>query len=268
MTALFFTLQATNTLSERFMKRRSIVAMLLVCCVSFGLAQDEVIPPKRARAAKVGLFVGFTPGVIFPKLGSINSFLKAGHAAPLSENGMFLYGGGGAIYIMVLPNVRIGGVGMSGSLSSTALDANNIRRDTQLKLGYGGVTIEYVVPVFERMVVAVGGMLGGGGIDLTLRQSNGLSNTWQGEQDYLGGGLGAPQANVTRVLTGSFFVFVPSLNVEYTVLPWMAVRTGVSYAVMASPTWKVDGNYDLLGVPSDVSGRGAQINLALLVGLF
>jgi hypothetical protein len=48
----------------------------------------------------------------------------------------------------------------------------------------------------------------------------------------------------------------------------MAVRTGVSYAVMASPTWKVDGNYDLLGVPSDVSGRGAQINLALLVGLF
>jgi hypothetical protein len=37
---------------------------------------------------------------------------------------------------------------------------------------------------------------------------------------------------------------------------------------MVAPTWKIDSNYDLLGVPSDVNGNGFMVNLGVLVGTF
>jgi hypothetical protein len=164
---------------------------------------------------------------------------------------------------------------MSGSISSSALDAVGIRRDVQLKIGYGGLTVEYVVPIFEHLVFAFGTLLGGGGMDLTLRKSNGSSNTWTGEQGYLGGvstvsgaDLGSPPNNVTRILTGSFYIIIPSVAFEYALTGWFALRLGASYVGMVAPTWKVDSNYDLLGVPSNVNGNGFMVNLGLLVGTF
>jgi len=226
---------------------------------------------------KVGLFGGFTPGVIFPNVGPVNSFLTAGGAAPLKNNGVFMLGGGGAAYIMVVPNLRVGGVGMSGAISSSSLDqTTGIRRDAQLKIGYGGLTVEYVFPIWERFDIAVGTMLGTGGMDLTLRKSNGGTNTWGGESGYFGGGsstaagadLGSPPANLTRILTGSFYIVVPAVAFEYTLTGWCALRLGASYVGMFAPTWRVDSNYDLIGVPSNVNGNGFMVNMALLVGTF
>jgi hypothetical protein len=256
--------------------------LLTVAAFSFslGLAQDEPIPPKRSHMAKVGLFGGFTPGMIFPNVKPINDFLTAGGAAPLKDNGVFMLGGTGAAYIMIVPNLRLGGVGMSGSISSTSLEtATNIRRDVQLKIGYGGLTVEYVVPLMEHLDFAAGTMIGTGGMDLTIRKSNGGSNTWGGEQGYLlgpatpaftpsGAELGSPPNNVTRILTGSFYIFIPSVAFEYAITGWLALRVGASYVAMVAPTWKVDANYDLLGVPSNVNGNGFMANLGLLIGTF
>lgn len=250
------------------MRKLSLVLTLVACICGSAYAQEEPIPPKRSRMVKVGLFGGFTPGMLFPDVKPINDFLSAGKGAPLKDNGMFLLGGGGAAYIMLVPNLRLGGVGMSGAITSTSLSTLGIRRDAELRVGYGGVTVEYVIPIVEHFDCAVGGMLGAGGIDLTLRQSNGGTNTWLGEQNYLAAGLGAPANNVTRILSGSFFVYVPSASFEYSFLGWLALRVGASYVGMAAPSWNVDGNYDLLGVPAEVNGKGFMINAGLLVGTF
>ncbi len=208
---------------------------------------------------------GFTPGWLAIDVAPINDFLVGGKGDPLKDNGVFMYGGGGAAYIMLIPNFRVGGQGMSGSLKSTSLDGN-FRRDAELNVSFGGVTLEYVIPVVERLDVAVGAMLGAGGLDLTLRQSNGGTNTWLNEKDWFGSVGVVP--NTTRTFSGSFFVFVPSVNVEYALLGWFALRLGASYSVMAFPSWQVDGKYDLLGVPSKVSGRGFMIQAGLMVGTF
>ena len=263
------------------MRTPALLLIVVALCVSLGLAQDEVIPPKRSRMAKVGLFGGFTPGMLFPNVKPINDFLVAGGAAPLKDNGVFMLGGTGAAYIMIVPNLRVGGLGMSGSISSTSLDvATNIRREAQLKIGYGGVTVEYVIPLFEHLDFAVGTMLGTGGMDLTIRKSNGDASTWTGEQGYLhsvgvgdfgvptGTDLSNPPGEVTRTLTGSFYIIIPSVSFEYAVTGWFAIRLGASYVGMVGPTWKIDSNYDLLGVPSDVNGNGFMVNLGLLVGTF
>ena len=263
------------------MRTPALLLTVVALCVSLGLAQDEVIPPKHSRMAKVGLFGGFTPGMLFPNVKPINDFLVAGGAAPLKDNGVFMLGGTGAAYIMIVPNLRVGGLGMSGSISSTSLDvATNIRREAQLKIGYGGVTVEYVVPIFEHLDFAFGTMLGTGGMDLTIRKSNGDASTWAGEQGYLhsvgtgdfavptGTDLSNPPGEVTRILTGSFYMIIPSVAFEYAITGWLALRVGASYVAMVAPTWKVAANYDLLGVPSNVNGNGFMVNLGLLVGTF
>jgi hypothetical protein len=248
------------------MKRALVAIMLCVVAVSLSVAQEDPIPPKRSKAAKIGGLGGFTPGWLFVDVKEINSFLVGGKGAPLKDDGVFLSGGAGAAYIMVVPNLRVGGMGMSGSISSTSLDATGLRRDAELHVGFGGVTVEYVLPLVERFDLTFGTMVGGGGIDLTLRQNSGGQSTWNGEQGHLGGTGNV--SNMTRKLSGSFFILIPSVNFEYSILSWVGFRLGASYVGMLGPSWKVDDEYELLGVPRKVSGRGVMLNAGLFVGTF
>jgi hypothetical protein len=250
------------------MKKALALLLLLAFIVPPAVAQDEPIPPKRSKAAKVGLFAGFLPGWLNVDVNPINDFIIGAKGAPLSDNGVLMLGGGGAIYVMVLPNVRIGGMGMSGGLKSTSLDGAGIRRDAELHVGFGGFTIEYVYTIVDRLDIAFGGMLGWGGMDLTMRMSNGGNNTWTAEQKYFSDGFGGTINNVSRTYSGSFFVWSPTVNVEYSLLSWLALRAGASYVGMSFPSWTVDSEYDLLGVPSGVSGKGFMVNAGILVGTF
>jgi hypothetical protein len=249
--------------------RKAILLFLAAASVAASaLAQEDIIPPKRSRLAKMGLFGGLTPSYLMPDLGGINNFLVGAKAAPLSTNGVFLWGGAGAAYIVVVPNLRVGGMGMGGGLTSSALDASGIRRDAELRIGWGGVTVEYVIPVVERLDVAVGTLIGHGGLDLTLRKSNGGTETWSGQLSQFGDALTAATSTSSRALNGSFWILAPSVNVEYAVLGWMAIRLGASYTAMVGPNWKVDGTYDLLNVPDTITGKGFMINAGILVGIF
>jgi hypothetical protein len=250
------------------MKKSALLVLCICVTVLTGYSQEEPIPPKRSRAVKIGALGGFTPGWLSVDVQPINDFLAAGKGAPLNDNGVVLFGGAGSAYIMFVPNLRIGGLGMGGSTESTSLDALGVRRDAKLHVAFGGVTVEYVIPLIEHMDLAFGAMLGTGGIDITLRQSNGAFSDWLTEQRYLATGLGAPASNVTRKLTGSFFVWVPALNIEYAILGWLGVRLGASYVGMSGPSWQVDDNYELLGVPSKVSGKGFMVNAGIFVGTF
>jgi len=249
-----------------------VLILLLGMSVPSVFAQEEPmapIPPKRTHAAKVGAFGGFTPAWLGIDVAPINAFLKPAGGAPLKENGVFLTGGAGAAYIMLVPNVRVGGVGMSGSIRSTALNAAGVRRDAELHVGFGGVTVEYVLPVVERLDVSVGGMLGWGGIDLTLRQDNGRAKTWQQEWDaFRADDYGGNPGNITRRLSGAYFVYVPTVNVEYAILGWLGARVGGSYVGMTAPSWELDGKHELLGVPADVNGQGFMVSAGLFVGTF
>jgi hypothetical protein len=252
------------------MKKHFVVALLVLCTCGGVLAQEEPIPPKRSKMMKVGLFGGFTPAWLFVDMKSINDYVVKSNGAPLSEHGIFMVGGAGSAYIMLVPNLRVGGLGMSGGVTSSSVQ-NGVRRDTEVHVGFGGVTIEYVVPLVEHLDLAFGSMLGGGGMDIILREDLGGNKTW--DQEWATFGSSNPQAgyqvsSISRKLGGSFFVLVPSANVEYAVLPWLAFRLGASYVAMISPSWTLDDKYDLLNVPSTISGKGFMINFGILAGTF
>lgn len=251
------------------MKRVLLALCTIVFMVSISSAQEEPIPPKRSQAAKIGGLFGYTPGWLFVKTKAINEYIVPARGAALKESGVYLNGIGGGLYIMFVPNLRVGGSGMSGKSTSTSLDGFGVRRDVEMEVSFGGVTVDYVVPLVERFDLVGGVTVGGGSLSLTLRQDFGRSPSWNSEWGNFGspGGAGSPP-NLSRKLSGSYFVIVPSVSFEYAILGWIGVRLGVSYVGMISPSWSVDDKYELLGVPSDISGRGFMINGGLFVGTF
>ncbi len=251
------------------MKRVLFTLCLTASVAVLGVAQEEPIPPKRSKAAKIGGLFGYTPGWLFVDTKPINEFILPAKGAALRESGVYMNGVGGGLYIMFVPNLRVGGLGMSGRSTSTSLDGFGVRRDVEMEVSFGGVTLEYVVPIVERLDLSFGATLGWGGLSLTLRQDNGGSLTWNGEWGNFGSpGNPLPLSNLTRKLSGSYFAYVPTVNIEYAILGWVGVRLGASYVGMAAPSWQVDDKYDLLGVPSNVNGRGFMINAGLFVGTF
>ena len=250
------------------LKRTILMMLALLVWYSTVQAQEMPIPPRRGAAPKVGLFVGFTPSWLSVDVGPVNEFLT-GTGAPLLDNkGIFMLGGGGAIYILVIKNFRVGGMGLSGSTSVSGVDATGLRRDVKLGVGLGGITLEYVVPIVHRLDFAFGSMVGWGSTTITLRQYAGGNHTWTGEQALFGSWPPSSAISTERTLSGSFLALVPSVSVEYAALGWLAFRLGASYNLMLAPSWTVDGEYDLGGVPSSVKGNGFMINAGVFVGTF
>ena len=232
--------------------------------------EEEQIPspPKHSVQAKIGGAGGFTQNLLFLNLDPINEMLNQSNAAPIKDQPMLLLGGQGYGYIMFVPNLRVGGLGAGGSIISRAYDPmTNIRRDVELSVAFGGVTIEYAVPIVPRLDVAVGIMLGGGGTGIKMTQNINSNKLWTTVWDEFG--MNHPGLDeYTRNLSGSFFIYQPSLNIEYAVLRWVGLRVGVSYNGMAVSEWKLDDKYDLIGVPDKVSGKGFMINGGIFLGTF
>jgi hypothetical protein len=117
-------------------------------------------------------------------------------------------------------------------------------------------------------------MVGGGGIDITLRQDVGGAKEWGQEWtnfrlgNYQVGGQNNQINHIKQTMSGSFLVWIPSVNVEYAILGWLGVRLGASYVGMSLPSWKIDDDHDLLGVPSSINGKGFMINAGAFVGTF
>lgn len=257
--------------------RKSV--LLLVALVSWSMlapAQEEPIPPpRRAKAPKVGLFAGYTPGWLFADTKPVDAFLTGGNAAPIDAGSIFMNGGAGAIYILVVQNVRVGFMGMGGTSTNSGVfttdvdgTPTSITKDSELNVSLGGFTFEYVLPIMPKLDVAVGTMIGWGGTQITLRQNIGGPVSWQIEQDLLRDWPDTPGTNVTRNLSGSFFTLMPAVNLEYAILSYLGVRVGVAYVAMLAPSWDLDAKYDLTGVPSDVNGSGLMIQGGIFLGTF
>jgi len=243
------------------------------------LAQEEEeipSPPQRHAQAKIGGAGGFTQNLLFLNLDPINEILKNSNAAPFKKNPMLLLGGQGYGYIMVVPNLRIGGLGAGGSMIQNSIDTTgqefgvpSVRRDVELSVGFGGVTIEYAIPVIPQLDIALGLMIGGGSTSIKMTRNINSDKMWEKVWEEFGSDVRTrPTDEYTRNLSGSFFIYQPSLNIEYAVLRWVGLRLGVSYNGMMVNKWTLDDKYDIIGVPDEISGKGIMINGGIFLGTF
>jgi hypothetical protein len=227
----------------------------------------EPVPPKRASAVKLGGGIGIAPQWLFLDLDPLNSVLAASNAATFSDGSLYMSGIQGYAYIILVPNLRVGGIGAGGSLESSSLEqSTNTRRNVKLSVNLGGVTVDYVIPVVPRIDLTVGGMLGGGTMKLAMNRDDGSGKVWTDIWGELGSGQ--PAAEYTRTLEGSFFLYQPTVSVEVALTRWLGMRVGGSYLGAAGNSWKLDDRYDVVGVPDDIRPKGFMLTTGLFLGTF
>ncbi len=242
----------------------AFLLMLLLGLSAHAQEEDEDFEIRPNRRERGGGIVGGGGGVIptwhFLNTADLNIALAGKGLPQLGEDGLFLFGGQGYGYIMIIPNLRIGGLGYGGSMESRR-DAGGQYQSTRLDVSAGGVTVEYVIP-FGRFHVALGGMLGGGSYTLTLAQGDNIGKTW--------GGLfpSSPSSAVDsrHELVNDFFTWQPTLTLEYEVHPFIVAGLTGGY-LGGSGDWVLDDNFDMTGMP-ELNFESPFLRFGLTFGLF
>jgi len=251
------------------MQRFVLSALFLFLLSSFAFTQegqDESLPPPSHSAAKFGGAIGFAPSVLSMNLNSLNALLTKSNAQPFSGSSLFMTGGQAYGYILFVQNLRGGIMWGSGSMNSLSA-IGSTTRNVELHLNFTGATIEYVIPVSARFDLTLGTMIGGGSMDITTWKDDGQPKVWDSLWTSFGSSQGTA-SSYSRKLSGTFFMYEPTANVEFALLRWLGLRAGVGYLGMTGSSWKLDGKYDIIGVPDDINGKGLMFNAGIFFGTF
>ena len=201
---------------------------------------------------------GFVGGWSMPNIDPINLKLKEIGIPELSTSGIFTTGGAGFIYIGFVKNLRVGGMGYGGTISSSST-INGINNEAIYSLGGGGLTVEYTLPFIKDIGVSLGAILGAGSMSLELYRNDGTFS-WEGILDE--------PSNISRKIENNFWTFTPTLNADFPVYRFVALRLGVGYQLTFAGDWEAENGQSISGIPSDLSADGFFIQAGIFAGFF
>lgn len=205
---------------------------------------------------------GFSPGWYFLNMDPINEKFET-----FSPAGIFTTGGGGFIYIGVIRNLRIGGMGFGGTSSESFFSAlDGFDKEVIYSMSGGGVTVEYTLPFIKRVGVSLGAMIGAGGIQIEIYKNSGNFNwddIWSDVNNF-----SSSTENIHRTLTNNFWIFSPTLNIDIPFYRFLSFRIGAGYQITFGDNWEIENEKELTGVPSDLNGRSFFIHSGIFIGFF
>ncbi|MFA3784102.1 hypothetical protein ABRY23_13665 [Melioribacteraceae bacterium 4301-Me] len=237
--------------------KRVFFAILLYSFFSSLQAQND---EEVGLVSRFGIAGGFTPIIVFPNLSPINDELNKLGIDEFSTSGMLNFGGSGYAYIMLIDNLRIGGIGFGGTLSRSKI-INGYSNEINYNYGIGGLTIEYSLPFINKIAVSVGTIIGAGSssIEIYRNKSNfSWDDIWKENTTQ----------NINRKLSNTFFTIAPMINADFPITRFMAVRLGVGYAYSFNDNWKADNDQSLIGVPADLNSKSFFIQTGIYFGFF
>jgi len=238
---------------------RAIITILIVLFLSITVCSQQ----NKYFDAPFGGGIGYAPGWYIPNLDPVNFEMNNIGMPELSTSGFYSSGIAGFIYIGFIKHLRVGGMGFSGSTSSTQKigDAN---REVLYKLGGGGVTIEYTLPFVKDFGVSVGATVGAGTMTVNLFRNNSEFNWGNIWQNFDGESAGS----INTVMNNSFWMFTPTLNLDWPVYRFVVLRLGVGYQLTFGDEWTADNDQPLQNVPSDLNGNAFFIQSGIFIGFF
>ncbi|MBT8377827.1 MAG: hypothetical protein KJN64_01200 [Ignavibacteria bacterium] len=214
--------------------------------------------------APFGGGIGYVPAWYIPEVSPVNKFLPAG-MPELSTSGFYSSGIAGFIYIGFVKNLRVGGMGFGGSINSTQ-KINTINREVVYSLGGGGVTFEYTLPFIKNFGVSIGTVIGAGNMEIHLYGNNAAFDWNAVWEDFSNPNL--PSDSYSKLLTNSFWMITPTLNVDYPIYRFVSLRLGVGYQITFASDWTADNDQPLSGVPSNINSNSFFIQSGIFVGFF
>ncbi len=215
--------------------------------------------------APFGGGIGYVPAWYVPNIDPINSQLNSIGMSELSSSGFYSSGIAGFLYVGFVKNLRIGGMGYSGSVSSSQT-IDNINREVVYSLGGGGLTVEYTLPFIKDIGVSVGAAIGTGSLELDIYRNSG-SYSWEGTWEELS------DPNVTsesynQKLENNYWMFSPTINLDYPIYRFVSLRFGAGYQITFADDWTADNDQSVSGIPSDLNGNSFFIQSGIFIGFF
>ncbi len=256
------------------MNKFSITIILFVLISCTALPQEE----SSFYDAPFGGGIGYTPGWVFPHVYGVNNQLKDFGVADISNGGFFTSGVSGFIYLGVLKNFRIGGVGFGGSISTSGSSTEiigpgaagppdrivQVNNEAVYSSNGGGVTIEYTIPYVRNFGVSIGALIGRGSLTIELYRNVGgmdWQHYWNNADNY-------PSSNFNSTLQNSYWIFTPMVNVDIPAFHLLCFRIGGGYQITFGSKWTYDNNQDLNGAPSNINGDSFYVQAGVLIGIF
>ncbi|NUN10188.1 MAG: hypothetical protein HUU54_13530 [Ignavibacteriaceae bacterium] len=243
---------------------KNIFALFCAFLISTNLfAQDE--KPRTFFDAPFGGGGGFVPAWFIPNVDDINTKLVGFGTEELSTSGFFASGGAGFAYIGVIPNLRIGGIGMSGTMKATGIK-DGTEREIIYSNSFGGFTAEYTLPFIKSFGVSIGAILGGGELSLMVSRNKGSyqwNEIWTEISD-----TSLHASSFTRSFRQDYFTIAPTLNIDIPLYRFLAVRIGAGYAFAFGSDWKVDNEKEIFNVPDSFNGNNLFIQAGVMFGFF
>jgi len=215
--------------------------------------------------APFGGGIGYVPAWYIPNVDPVNVQLSKIGMPELSTSGFYSSGIAGFLYLGFVKNLRIGGMGFGGSLS-TSQTVGNVNREVVYSLSGGGVTIEYTLPFIKNVGVSVGAVVGAGSLELDLYRNSG-NFSWGGMWEELN------DPNVTSddyygKLRNHYWMFTPTINVDYPVYRFVVIRLGVGYQFAFADEWTADNDQTASNIPSDLNSNSFFIQSGIFIGFF
>lgn len=216
--------------------------------------------------ARFGLAGGFNPSFVFPNLDPVNAEVRKMGLSELSGSGMFLWGGGGYAYIMLIDNLRLGGIGIGGTTSSNRI-VNGFNREVNYNFGLGGVTIEYTLPFIKHVALSMGAIVGAGSQSIEIYQ-NKNDYTWRSIWDKVNSTGTLMHDDVNYEISNTFFTIVPTLNLDVPINRFVALRFGGGYIFNFNESWKVNNDRNISGVFKELTSNNFFIQTGVYFGFF
>lgn len=238
--------------------------IFLIICIILSVT---VFPQdKRYFDTPMGGGGGYVPGWYFHKIDPLNQQLKTLSVPALSENGTYSSGGAGFIYLMFIPNIRVGGMGFGGTASSKNSYGGDIaEKEAMLSFGGGGVTIEYTLPFIKSIGVSPGILIGGGYQKIELYSNNGVFN-WNNIWNEFETNSSANRYSLT--LENNYWILSPTLNIDIPFYRFFIFRIGAGYNFSLGNDWTAENDKEIAQVPSELNGDGFFIQSGIFIGFF
>jgi len=218
---------------------------------------------KKYFDAPFGGGVGYVPAWYIPNLEPVNSELKTIGIPELSTSGFYSSGGAGFIYFGFIKFLRVGGMGFSGS-ASTSQVISGTNREVVYSLGGGGLTIEYTLPMVEDIGLSIGAILGSGSLGIQIYKNSGSfswDDVWQESNSDSTG-------NFNRSLKNSYWTFTPTLNLDWPINRFVLIRLGAGYQITFNDDWTADNGRELKNIPSGLNANSFFVQSGLFIGFF
>lgn len=259
------------------MKKMIFLALFLVL-LSFPIfAQDEFIDdltfePAELQEGQTRYFAisgGYTGTFFFANFDDLNThLLDMGFGLDEFEAPIYLNGVQGFTGIGIIPNIRVGFFGATGSKiqkTNIDIDGAKLERGLEYSLSLTGFNVDYGYVPIKSLAILPGINVGWGG--LTLESYQGAK-----EYDWKDFNTKVDSLNFMNRAKTTFSFIQPSLSIEWTLTPYFMIRGNVAYnysfALTGDWEWEMNKYSNLTNVPNAINANGFSAQFGLFLGLF